>query len=94
MDNATVIQRVRKYRADAAKDARDIAAELGLTAEERSNFFFSADSNAIWDAQEGRAYRKPVYTPPPPPMIVPMYDELGFLSDEEYKRIMGKERKK
>ena len=59
-----------------------------------NRFLFSADSNAIWDAQEGRAYRKPVYTKPVEQPIAPMYDELGFLSDEEYKRIMGKERQK
>lgn len=93
MDNATVRQRVMEYRAAASKDAQAMAKDLGLTSEERNRFLFSADSNAIWDAQEGRAYRKPIYTPPPPPMIVPMYDELGFLSDEEYKRITGKERK-
>ena len=94
MENATVRQRVMKYRAAASKDAQAIARELGLTAEETNNFLFSADSNAIWDAQEGRAYRTPVYTPREPPIVAPMYDELGFLSDEEYKRLTGNERKK
>lgn len=94
MDNATVRQRVMKYRAAASKDAQGIARELGLSAEERDRFLFSADSNAIWDAQQGRPYRAPVYTPPPPQIVVPMYSELGFLNHEEYKRLMGKERKK
>lgn len=93
MDNATARQRVVKYRAATAKDAQAIARELGLTAEETNNFLFNADSNAIWDAQEGRSYRTPVYTPRQPAIVAPMYDELGFLSDEEYKRITGKERK-
>jgi hypothetical protein len=94
MNHPEIVARVREYRSLTASDARAEAQRLGLGEEERTYFLSNADSNAIWDAQEGRAYRKPVYTPRQPPVTVPLYDELGFLTDEEYKRIMGKERKK
>jgi hypothetical protein len=94
MNTPAVIARVKEYRMQTAKDAQEEATRLALDSEETQTFLFSADSNAIWDAQQGRQYRKPVYTPRPLPTIVPMYDELGFLSDEEYKRLTGKERKK
>ena len=96
MNNPVVYARAREYRKLTAADAKAEALRLGLSEEEADSFFFSADSDAIWDAQAGRAYRKPVYSNPMLLLqpIVPMYDELGFLSDEEYKRITGKERKK
>jgi hypothetical protein len=93
MNTPAVVARVREYRMLTAADAKAEGLRLRLTAEEMDKFLSSADSNAIWDAQEGRAYRKPVYTQQQQ-LIVPMFDELGFLSDEEYKRIMGKERQK
>jgi hypothetical protein len=94
MNTPAVVARVREYRRLTAADVKTEALRLGLTAEEADSFSFTADSNAIWDAQEGRDYRKPVYTKRLQQPVVPMYDELGFLSDEEYKRIMGKERQK
>lgn len=94
MNNPQLVARVREYRSLAAADARTEGLRLGLNDDEMNRFLFSADSNAIWDAQEGRAYRKPIYTKPAQQPVVAMYDELGFLSDEEYKRIMGKEREK
>ena len=97
MNTPAVYARVREYRRLTAMDARAEALRLGLSEEEADSFFFSADSDAIWDAQVGRAYRKPVYSNPVLLLlqpIAPMYDELGFLSDEEYKKITGKERKK
>ncbi len=94
MNTPTVVARVREYRMLTAADAKTEGLRLRLTDEELDKFLFTADSNAIWDAQQGRAYRKPVYTVPPQQLIVPMYDEMGFLTDEEYKRIMGKERQK
>jgi len=87
-----VVERVSQYRKLTAADAKAEGRRLGLNKEEMDIFLFSADSNAIWDAEQGRPYTAPVYTPPAP-RIVPMYDELGFLSDAEYKKIMGKERK-
>jgi hypothetical protein len=93
MNTPAVVARVREYRALTAADATAEGLRHGLTEEEMSNFLFTADSNAIWDAQEGRAYRKPVYTVRVQQPKA-MYDELGFLSDEEYKRLMGKERQK
>ena len=88
----TVVERVSQYRKLTAADAKAEGRRLGLSKEELSNFLFSADSNAIWDAEQGRPYTAPVYTPPVP-AVSPMYEELGFLTDAEYKQITGKERK-
>jgi len=91
--NDAVVERVSQYRKLTAADVKAEGRRLGLSKEEMDTFLFSADSNAIWDAEQGRPYTAPVYTPPAPPFIRPMYDELGFLSDAEYKQITGKERK-
>lgn len=91
--NDSVVERVSQYRKLTAADAKAEGRRLGLSKEEMDIFLFSADSNAIWDAEQGRPYTAPVYTPPALPLIRPMYDELGFLSDAEYKQITGKERK-
>lgn len=94
MNDPVVTARVMEYRKLTAADAKEEAARLGLSPEEKWDFLFTADSNAIWDAQEGRAYTKPLYTPRAPSITAPTYDELGFLSDEDYKRITGNSRKK
>ena len=91
--NNPVNARVREYRRLTAADARAEAERLGLNEEERAKFFFSADSNAIWDAQAGYRYTKPVYKKRVEEPA-PVYDELGFLTDEEYKKITGKDRQK
>jgi hypothetical protein len=88
----TGVARVREYRRMTAEDGKAQSIELGLSAEETRRFLSSADSNAIWDAQEGRPYRKPVYVKPASPL--PKYTEMGFLSDEEYIRLMGVPRTK
>jgi hypothetical protein len=93
MNDPVVIARVAEYRKLTAADAKAEGRRLGLNKEELDTFLFSADSNAIWDAEQGRPYTPPVYSPPAP-LVTPMYEELGFLSDAEYKRIMGKERQK
>ena len=85
--------RVLEYRGLAAKDAKAQAAELGLSAQETKSLLFDADSNAIWDAQQGSPYQKHLYKKPIE-ASQPRYTELGFLSDEEYKRIMGLPRPK
>ena len=84
------VERVNAYRKLAAADAAAEAKLLGLTQEEKKTYMFDADSNAIWDAQAGVPYKKFPYKKPETPG--PPYTELGFLSDEEYKKIMGKER--
>jgi hypothetical protein len=93
MNDPVVIARITEYRKLTAAHARAEGCRLGLNKQDLDSFLFSADSNAIWDAEQGRPYTAPVYTAPAPQLIVPMYDELGFLSDSEYKRIMGRERK-
>jgi len=93
MNDPVVIARITEYRKLTAVHARAEGRRLGLNKQELDSFLFSADSNAIWDAEQGRPYTAPVYTTPAPQLIVPMYDELGFLSDAEYKRLMGTERK-
>jgi len=66
---------------DVMMDAR----ALGLTADDTRMYLFNADSNAIWDAQQGRPYSRPV----PPKKEVPNCNELGFLSDEQFKALTG-----
>lgn len=94
MNDPNLSIRIKKYRTLAAADASAEGLRLGLKEEEMTSFLFSADLNAIWDAQHGRQYKKPVYTMGVLQSITPMYNELGFLSDEEYRKIMGKEREK
>jgi hypothetical protein len=80
---------VRERRRMCALDAIELAAQLGLSEAEKKDFMFSADSNAIWDAQANYPYRKPVYTPKQPAVTGPMYSELGFLSEEQKKRLFS-----
>ena len=84
------VERVEAYRKLAAADAAAEARLLGLSQEEKKKYMFDADSNAIWDAQAGIPYTKFPYKKPEAPQ--PTYTELGFLSDEEYKKITGKVR--
>jgi len=83
----TLIQLRRKQAAaDAARDAQ----LLCMTSAETKAFMFDADSNAIWDAQQGRPYTK--HIPSPTLEQGPLYSELGFLTDDQYKIVMGKAR--
>jgi len=67
----------RKYQ--AGQDALADAEARGFTAEQTRNYVFDAQSNAIWDAQQGRPYKKP--SPPLPPSTPhAAYTELGFLN--------------
>ena len=85
-----IVERVEAYRKLAAADSAAEAKRLGLSQEEKKTYMFDADSNAIWDAQAGLPYIKFPYKKTEAPG--PAYTELGFLNDEEYKKIMGKER--
>jgi len=78
-------RRVQAY-ADAAADAR----ALGMSSEDTRVYLFNADSNAIWDAQQGKPYSRPV--PPKKEVILPKYTELGFLTDEQFKALTGQSR--
>lgn len=80
---------VRERRRQCALDAIEMATRLGLSEAEKKEFLFDADSNAIWDAQANYPYRKPVYTPKEPRLISPIYSELGFLNEDEKKRLLG-----
>ena len=84
--NALIQERRALARADVKADAK----ALGMNAEDTRNFLFDADSNAIWDAQQGRPYSRPV--PPKKEEKLPTYTELGFLSDEQFKELMGHSR--
>jgi hypothetical protein len=76
-------------RNKAAIDGKAEAKKNNLNKEETRNFLFDADSNAIWDAEAGLPYSPFLYVKKPEePKTI--YTELGFLSDEEYKRVTGK----
>ena len=70
---------IRQRRAQAAREALKIAADLGLDQQETERFLSSAVSNAIWDVQEGAPYRSPVYKPPAPVYTGPVYTEMSIL---------------
>jgi hypothetical protein len=93
MDNPIVQQRVIEYRKLASADTLAEAKLLGLNQQETKEYLFDADSNAIWDAQAGYPYTKFLYRKAET-IGGPMYTELGFLSDEEYKLVTGKNRQK
>lgn len=71
---------IRERRAQAYADAAADARELGLSLEDTRAFLSNADSNAIWDAQQGVPYRRPV--PPKKEVALPKYTEMGFLPDK------------
>jgi len=93
MENPIVRQRILEYRKLASADTLAEAKLLGLTKQETKEYLFDADSNAIWDAEAGNPYTKFLYKKTEV-ISAPVYTELGFLSDEEYKRVMGKDRQK
>jgi hypothetical protein len=84
MDRRLIMERRRQALIDCLAEAK----RLGLNDKETADYRFGADSNAIWDAQEGKPYRFFAYTPR---VVVtgPMYDELGFLTEEQKKALLG-----
>ena len=86
--NAIIRGRRARAYADAAEDAR----ALGMCAEDTRMYLFDADSSAIWDAQQGLPYSRPV--PPKKEVAQTKYTEMGFLSDEQFKALMGRAREK
>jgi hypothetical protein len=80
---------VRERRRMCALDAIEVALRLGLSETEKKEFLFDADSNAIWDAQANYPYKKPIYKPKILTVPSPIYSELGFLNEEEKKRLNG-----
>jgi hypothetical protein len=81
---------VRARRAQAYSDAAADARALGLSAEDTRVYLFNADSNAIWDAQQGRPYTRPV--PPKKEVELPKYTELGFMTDEQFTALTRQRR--
>ena len=73
---------IRTRRFQAATEARQISYDLGLDEKEAARFLSDAISNAIWDVQQGRAYRTPVYKPMTPAYGGPVYKELGYMTDK------------
>jgi hypothetical protein len=71
---------IRERRAQAYADAAADASALGLSEGDTRAFLSNADSNAIWDAQQGMPYRRPV--PPKKEVVLPKYTELGYLSEK------------
>ena len=69
---------IRERRFQAASEAQQIAYDLGLDEKEAARFLSDAISNAIWDVQQGRPYRTPVYKPLTP--AYGLYTELGYMS--------------
>lgn len=78
---------IRKRRAQAHRDALEDARALKMNEEETKAFLSSADSNTIWDAQQGHRYKRA--TPPKKEPELPKYTEMGFLSDEKFKALFG-----
>jgi hypothetical protein len=72
---------IRERRFQAATEARQISYDLGLDEKEAARFLSDAISNAIWDVQQGRAYRTPVYKPLVPTYSGPVYTELGYTTN-------------
>lgn len=85
---------VRERRRQAAIDGQAEAIKHNLNEQETYDFLFHVDSNAIWDAQANLPYKKIAYIKKAEEKPVPMYTELGYLSNEEYKKITGKEKPK
>lgn len=83
---------ISQRRAQAAKDALSDALKRGLNADETNDYVLSATSNAIWDAQQGLPYMKPMYEPPPPKTTGPMYHELGFLNGQTIQEYLANKR--
>lgn len=77
--NFTLIMERRRL---AALDAQAEVLANNLNIEDANRYLFEADSNAIWDAQQGRPYRKFEYVVKPV-VNYPKYTELGLLSDEK-----------
>jgi hypothetical protein len=87
-DRLRMSAKIRERRALAHKDASAIALNMNMDEAETKRFLSSADSNAIWDAQQNLPYRTPV---PPKPVepVGPMYSELGFLSDTQQRKLFS-----
>jgi len=83
---------IRKRRAQAHRDALEDARALGMNEEETRAFLSSADSNTIWDAQQGHRYKRAM--PPKKEPELPKYTEMGVLSDEQFKALMGHNRER
>jgi hypothetical protein len=74
---------IRERRFQAATEAQQIAYDLCLDDKEAARFLSDAISNAIWDAQQRRPYRTPVYTPASAAYCGPVYKELGLSGNEK-----------
>lgn len=87
-DRLRMSAKIRECRALAHKDASAIALSMNMNETDTKRFLSSADSNAIWDAQQNVPYRTPV---PPKPVepVGPMYSELGFLSAEQQRQLFS-----
>ena len=80
---------IRERRFQAANEAQQIAHELGLDESEAERFISDAVSNAIWDAQQMRPYRVPVYKPAPS-SSGPLYKELIALARFHYPQVFAR----
>jgi len=83
---------IRQRRAQAYNDALTDARARKLNETETNAYLISATTNALWDAQDGRQYRVPVYYPKTPVYNGPVYNELEFLKGKTLQKYFAEKR--